>query len=232
MTVRRITRPRWLAGTVVTEYFPVPEAWFSGRAVRAPGLPGRHRVDWLYGPAGVAMNGDGVGLDGRLYHFAGPYDLGWVNRAGALTTPCWNGSWSRGRPAWLDLGWRNVGGAVTFPLADGSWSDGSPASVIPPRAAPRFEQGSSLPLAYWKRVAVDPRLIPLGSRVFISAYCDTPARGWFVAGDTGGAIIARHVDVFRRPPPSLADTRMLRGQTIFVVPPGTHPRRAPACAQR
>ncbi len=227
--VRRITRPRWLSDTVVTEYFPVREAWFSGRAVRASGIPGRHRADWLYGPHGVAMNGEGIGLDGHVYHFAGPYDLGWVNETGAPTKGCWNGRWSAGRPTWLDLGWRNARGGVTFPLAGGGWSNEPAARTIVPEAQPRFAPGSSLPLAYWKRVAVDPRLIPLGSRVFIPAYCRTPARGWFVAGDTGGAIIARHVDVFRSPPASLAETRALRGQKIFVLPPGTTARRAPSC---
>jgi len=98
--VRLITRPRWLPGTLVTEYFPVREAWFTGQAVAAPGLVTKHRVDWLDGAHGVAMNGEGIGLDGRVYHFTGPYDLSWVNEAGAATLPCWNGHWTRGEPAW------------------------------------------------------------------------------------------------------------------------------------
>jgi hypothetical protein len=229
LRVRRITRPRWLANTLVTEYFPVPESWFRGRLVRAPGLAERHRVDWLYGPAGVAMNGEGIGLDGRLYHFAGPWSIGWVNAAGKPTTGCWNGVWSAGKPAWLALGWRNAGGGVTFPLAAGGWSNGRGVRTVAPAERPRFGPGPSLPLAYWRRVAVDPRLIPLGSRVFIRAYCPTPAHGWFTAGDTGGAIIARHVDVYRAPPPSLADAHALWHQRIYVVPPGARPLSRPSC---
>jgi 3D (Asp-Asp-Asp) domain-containing protein len=94
---------------------------------------------------------------------------------------------------------------------------------------PRFAVGPSLSLDYWKRVAVDPKLIPLGSRVFIAAYCHTPAHGWFTAGDVGGAIVARHVDVFRAPPASLHGLHALWGQTVFVVPPGTVPRSRPRC---
>jgi hypothetical protein len=224
-----IIRPRWLGGTLVTEYFPVREAWFRGRLVSAPGLRSAHRADWLYGAHGVAMNGEGIGLDGRVYHFTGPYDLSWVNAAGLATLPCWNGHWTRGEPVWYGGGWRTRSGRVTFPLPVGGWSSGPPARMVPLVDPPRFAFASSLPLDYWKRVAVDPKLIPLGSRVFIAAYCQTPAHGWFTAGDVGGAIIARHVDVFRGPPPSLAGLRARWNQTIFVVPPATTPRHTPRC---
>ena len=116
VTEHRITHARWISDAVVTEYYPIRESWFLGRAASAPGLRGRHRVDWLYGPHGVAMNGEGLGVDGRYYHFAGPYGIGWVNSGGGATTPCWNGTWTRGKPAWLALGWRNRRGAVTYPL--------------------------------------------------------------------------------------------------------------------
>ena len=57
------------------------------------------------------------------------------------------------------------------------------------------------------------------------AYCDTPAHGWLTARDTGGAIIARHIDVYRAPPRERFGGRLFRGQRIYVVPPGfTTPR--------
>src|SRR5947209_8114656 len=59
---------KWFGSVTVTEYWPAPERWFVGRAVSAPGLPGRHRVDWLYSATGVSMEGEGIGLDGRLVH--------------------------------------------------------------------------------------------------------------------------------------------------------------------
>jgi 3D (Asp-Asp-Asp) domain-containing protein len=215
---------------LVTEYFPIREAWFRGRTLPAPGLTSQHRVDWLYGAHGVAMNGEGIGLDGRVYHFAGPYNLSWVNAGGAPTLPCWNGHWTRGKPVWYGSGWRNAFGQVTFPLPGGGWSNQRAVRLVHlPRPA-QFSAGPSLPLDYWKRVAVDPKLIPLGSRVFIPAYCRTPAHGWFTAGDVGGAIIARHVDVFRAPPAALADTHALWNQTIFVIPPGTTPQHPPRCS--
>jgi 3D (Asp-Asp-Asp) domain-containing protein len=227
--IRPITRPRWLPGTVITEYYPTKEDWFSGKLVSAPGLRGRHRVDWLYSSGGLAMEGQGIGRDGRWYHFAGPYSIGWVNPRGRATTACPDGSWTRGWPAWLSLGWRNARGAVTFPLGKGGWSEGRPTRFIPPPPDLRFARGPSRRLTYWRSAAVDPRLIALGSRIFIPAYCSKPGDGWFVAQDTGGAILVRHVDVYRPPPDAEASGRMLRGQKVFVVPPGTKPRRAPRC---
>jgi 3D (Asp-Asp-Asp) domain-containing protein len=205
---------------VITEYYPIREAWFVGKAARVPGLPGRHRVDWLYGAHGVAMNGEGLGRDGRFYHFAGPYGIGWVDADGHATSPCWNGTWTNGTPTWLDFGWRNRRGDVTFPRADGSWSNGHAVRYVPPPAALRFGAGRSRQLPFWHAVAVDPNVIPLGSRVFIPAYCNTPARGWFRALDTGGAIIAFHFDVYRSPPSAL-ELHGYRGQRVYVVPPGT-----------
>ena len=215
-----VTRPTWLSSVIVTEYYPAPERWFVGRRVAAPGLPGRHSVDWLYGAHGLPMEGEGIGRDGRLYHFAGPYGSPWVNRAGTRTSPCWNGEWTNGRPAWLGLGWRNGRGEVTFPLSAGGWSNGRATRVVSPATQPRFLPGPSRTLVYWKSAAVDPELIPLGSSLFVPAYCATPANGWLVARDTGGAIIARHIDVFRAPPRERFEGQLLRGQRIFVVPPG------------
>ena len=67
--VHEITSPRWVSNTLVTEYWPSPESWFHGRLVRAPGLPGRHPADWLFGSRGLAMEGEGITLGGRMVHF-------------------------------------------------------------------------------------------------------------------------------------------------------------------
>jgi hypothetical protein len=53
----QIARPRWLSPVLITEYVPAPEAWFNGRKVRAPGMPGLHRINWLYSARGLAMQG-------------------------------------------------------------------------------------------------------------------------------------------------------------------------------
>jgi len=47
----------------------------------------------------------------------------------------------------------------------------------------------------WYTVAVDPRVIPLGSRLYIPALAATPSGGWFVADDTGGAIKGKRIDI-------------------------------------
>ena len=97
-----------------------------------------------------------------------------------------------------------------------------------PRVWPRFGAGRSRQLPFWHAVATDPRVIPHGSRVFLRAYCDTPAHGWFRALDTGGAIIGFHVDVYRPPPSSLV-LHSLRGQRMYVAPPGTAVARSARC---
>jgi hypothetical protein len=220
--VKQIKRPRWVSKMLITEYFPAPERFFTGRLVRAPGLPGRHRIDWLYGARGLAMQGEGIGADGRFYHFAGPYSLTWRNAAGTPTYPCTRapGHWTSGRPKWIGTTWLNRTGQLTFPLPHARWSNGRPASAKPPSGAARFAPGAARTLTYWQHIAVDPRMIPHGSSVFIPAYCKTPSHGWFEAADTGGAIIGRHIDVFRAPPTKVWSSRVLRDTKVFVVPPG------------
>jgi 3D (Asp-Asp-Asp) domain-containing protein len=215
-----ITTPRWLGGFEITEYFSVPERWFIGRRVRAPGIPGRHRVDWLYSSNGVAMQGDGIGLDGRHYHFDAGGDAGWINVAGRRTRASACASrWSHGLPRWLEGGWRNRAGAITFPLEGGGWSNGTGGREIS-YAGVTFAPGSSQPLRPYRTVAVDPDLIPAGSRLYIPAYKSVNG-GWFVATDTGGAIIGRHLDVYRPPTGSIDDGgRYLTHRRVYVQPPG------------
>lgn len=213
-----VSKPRWVRNFLVTEYFPVPERWFVGARVRAPGLTGKHRVDWLYSARGVSMEGDGVGSDGRRYHIDGIGSQGWVTAEGRRTRPTRSG-WSRGAPFWRALGWRNRHRRVTFPLADGGWWRGVGVRYFQPRGI-SFAPGPSKPLDFYRSVAVDPRLIPLGSRVYIPAYRDTAGGGWFRAEDVGGAIIGRHLDVYRPPPPNPGGGQVLRGRRVFVDPPG------------
>jgi 3D (Asp-Asp-Asp) domain-containing protein len=211
-------RGRWLGRVTITEYWPAPESWFRGRLVTAPGLPGLHRIDWLYSATGVSMEGDGVGLDGRLYHIDSLGDGGWVTANGATTSP--GKGWSAGAPFWRAGGyWRNRSGAVTFPLSAGGWSDGAGHRYVPLRGV-TFAAGASLPLRFYGSIAVDPRVIPLGSRVYVPAYRGDGQGGWFIAQDTGGAINGHHIDVYRPPPLSAGDSgQYLTGERIFVIKP-------------
>jgi 3D (Asp-Asp-Asp) domain-containing protein len=208
----------WLGGVAVTEYWPAPESWFVGRLVTAPGLPGRHRIDWLYSATGMSMQGDGIALDGQRYHIAALGDGGWVTAAGKATSP--GNGWRSGAPYWRAGGyWRNGAGAVTFPLQAGGWSDGRGRRYVSLRHV-TFAAGSSLPLRYYQSIAVDPRVIPLGSRVYVPAYRDDGHGGWFIAQDTGGAINDHHIDVYRPPPGGPSDPgQSLTGQRIFVIAP-------------
>jgi 3D (Asp-Asp-Asp) domain-containing protein len=214
-----IHHPQWLSGVVITEYYPAPERWFTGRLVTAPGLPGRHPVDWFYSARGLAMEGDGITRRGQLAHIDALGSTYWVNAAGQKTKPVCLGLWSDGSPVWLRGGWRNRSGQVTYPLSAGGWSNGRGGRELG-YGGVTFAPGASLPVRYYHSIAVDPKLIPEGSRVYIPAYKRING-GWFVAQDTGGAIKGRHIDVYRPAPASPSDLgRYMRGQRVYVIPPG------------
>lgn len=210
---------RWLRRVVITEYWPAPEKWAVGKKVKAPGLRGKHRIDWLYSALGVSMEGQGLGLDGRMYHIENLGDGGWVTAAGKSTLA--SDGFAAGPPYWRAGGyWRNHHRAVTFPLAAGGWSAGRGVKYVPLHGV-TFAPGASLPLHFYRSIAVDPNVIPTGSRVYIPAYRNDGHGGWFVAQDTGGAINGHHVDVYRSPPASPTDGgQYMTGQRIFVIKPG------------
>jgi hypothetical protein len=212
------SRGAWLHRVTVTEYWPAPEAWFTGRPVAAPGIPGRHRIDWLYSAAGVSMEGEGLGLDGQLYHLDATGQAGWVTAAGKPTSAA--DGFAAGAPYWrAGAYWLSRTHAVTFPLAAGGWSDGRGRRYVPLRGA-SFARGPALPLRYYQSIAVDPSVIPLGSRVYIPAYRRDGHGGWFVAQDTGGAIRGRHIDVFRAPPATpFGSGAYLLNAKVYVIPP-------------
>lgn len=209
---------KWLKGFTITEYWPAPESWFVGQLVSGPGLSGKHRIDWLYSAAGVSMQGEGLGLDGQMYHLQSPGDGGWVTATGKPTSP--SDGWSAGSPFWRAGGyWRSALGAVTFPLKDGGWFAGAGKKYLPLPGI-TFAAGPSLPLTFYGSVAVDPRVIPLGSLVYIPAYRSDGHGGWFVAQDTGGGVLGHHIDVFRPPPPNQHDSgRYLTGTRVLVIRP-------------
>jgi 3D (Asp-Asp-Asp) domain-containing protein len=208
----------WLRGVTVTQYWPAPESWFVGALITAPGLAGKHRIDWLYSAMGMSMQGDGIGLDRRTYHINALGQGGWVTATGVATSP--SDGWSAGAPFWRAGGyWQGPGGAVTFPLVQGGWSAGLGRRYVPLPGV-TFARGVPGRLHYYQSLAVDPDVIPLGSRVYIPAYRHDGHGGWFIAQDTGGAIVGSHVDVYRSPPPSARTPgQELIGQRVFVIKP-------------
>jgi 3D (Asp-Asp-Asp) domain-containing protein len=162
------------------------------------------------------MEGEGIGLDGRLYHIDALGAGGWVTAADKPTSSTDN--WLAGPPFWRAGGYyRNRSGAVTFPLQRGGWSNGAGTRYIPLPGV-SFASGASLRLRFFQSIAVDPAVIALGSLVYIPAYSQDGHGGWFLAQDTGGAIDGRHVDVYRSPPANPADANgYLTGQRVFVV---------------
>jgi 3D (Asp-Asp-Asp) domain-containing protein len=222
---RPLSKAGWLHRVEVTEYWPAPESWFVGEKVPAPGLSGKHRIDWLYSATGVSMEGEGIGLDGRLFHIDALGQGGWVNGRGRPTEPGKDG-WSGGPPVWrAGAYWLTRTHLLTFPLDAGGWSAGTGKRYVPLPGV-SFKAGAAKPLHSWRSIAVDPRVIPLGSLVYIAAYAKTPGHGWFRAQDVGGAIDGRHVDVFRTPPKEAgAGGGLLTGQRVYVIPPGAKPGR-------
>ena len=219
----------WLKHVLVTEYFPAPERWFNGRKVRAPGLIRKHRVDWLYSGSGVAMEGDGVSLEGRRVHLDFSEQTYWIAFDGKKTRPTLSGGWTHGSPAWIAGGWRNAAHEVTYPLNGRGWSNGPAVHYHRPRGI-RFARGPSRRLTPWESIAVDPKLIPLGSRVFVPVYCFSRGHAWFRAEDTGGAIKRRHIDVYRRPPKTSGGAAEYTDQRIYVLEPGEKtPKSTPTC---
>jgi 3D (Asp-Asp-Asp) domain-containing protein len=208
----------WLRAITITEYWPAPESWFRGRLVSAPGLPGKHRIDWLYSAEGMSMEGEGYGLDGRMYHIDSLGDGGWVTESGQPTDA--SDGFAAGAPYWRAGGyWRGRGGAVTFPLLQGGWSNGGGGRYVPLPGV-TFAAGAPLPLHFYRSIAVDPRVIGLGSRVYIPAYRHDGYGGWFIAQDTGGAIVGHRIDVYRTPPKSPTDGgQYLTSQSAFVIKP-------------
>jgi 3D (Asp-Asp-Asp) domain-containing protein len=215
-----LTGGAWYHHVSVTEYWPAPESWFVGALVSAPGLQGLHRIDWLYSATGVSMEGEGVGLDGRTYHIDAMGSGGWLTAAGKPTSAA--DGFAAGAPYWRAGGyWTTATDTITFPLALGGWSAGAGTTYVPLNGV-TFAAGSSLPLQYYQSIAVDPRVIPLGSRVYLPAYKDDGHGGWFVAQDTGGAIRGRHFDVFRPPPASpVVSGQSLTRQVAYVIKPSS-----------
>jgi 3D (Asp-Asp-Asp) domain-containing protein len=59
-----------------------------------------------------------------------------------------------------------------------------------------------------KLIAVDPGVIPLGSKVWVEGY------GVAIAGDTGGAIIGHKIDVLM---PNSAKARQWGRKTVKII---------------
>ncbi len=215
-SAKTLKKPTWLSRVVITEYYPVPEWWFVGARVQTPGLGRKSKVDWLYSARGVSMEGDGIGMDGKRYHISSVGSSGWITSRGRRASFGVGGIFA---PFWRAAGyWKNARGAVTFPLETGGWYAGQGKRYVGANGI-AFGSGPSRPLRYYRSVAVDPSLIPLGSLVYAPAYKPLNGDGWFRADDTGGAITGHHIDVFRRPPDSQSDRgRYLNGRKIFVVP--------------
>lgn len=47
-----------------------------------------------------------------------------------------------------------------------------------------------------RTIAVDPEVIPLGSRVYVSCESWPEVNGWYIAEDTGGVIKGNIIDVY------------------------------------
>jgi 3D (Asp-Asp-Asp) domain-containing protein len=190
--------PTILENVLITEYAPAREEDFTGIKVPLPGLKGRYRVDWAYSARGIMMEGEGIGEDGKLYQLEKGFGGGWLNSKGSPTVPGKDGLWSDGPPAWNSRSPRWISNkGITFPLEQGGWSNdfgskrGSDLGILFKQVVGEHK------LSVNRSIAVDPKVIPLGSMVYIPYYATEENGGWFVAEDVGGAIQGLHIDVYR-----------------------------------
>jgi len=94
-----------------------------------------YRVDWLYSSQGVAMEGDGIGADGRHYHIDALGSGGWVNRAGHPTRPGSAPDAGARTAGWLQGGWRNSRGEGDLPASGRRVGRAAPAAAASLTAA-------------------------------------------------------------------------------------------------
>jgi len=83
------------------------------------------------------------------------------------------------------------------------------------------------PVAAWKglplrsgMIAVDPRVIPLGTRVFVTGYHDPnlPAGGFVgIAADTGGAIRGNRIDIFMDASPREVSNFGIQNAQVYIL---------------
>ena len=195
----KLRKRQWITNFVVTEYWPVPENWFTGKKVSAPGLKRPARIDWLYSARGVSMEGDGVDSDGRRVHIDCLGRAGWINKKGRRTVPGSDG-WSGGPPFWRNARiWFNKRGLPTFPLSAGGWSDGKGR-----RYSRQF--GYLLrrrPVARPGLLRLDrggPRLHPARQPHLHPRLQDPSTAAGSAPRTPAARSSARHLDVFRPPP--------------------------------
>lgn len=83
------------------------------------------------------------------------------------------------------------------------------------------------PVAAWKglalspgMIAVDPRIIPLGSKVFVTGYSDPnlPPGGFVgIAADTGGAIKGNRIDIYMEASPREVSNFGVQNAQVYVL---------------
>ena len=69
----------------------------------------------------------------------------------------------------------------------------------------------------WFTVATDPKVIPMGTQLYIPALADSPSRGYTIAEDRGGAIQGHTLDICF---PTQAEAFQFgrREITVYVMP--------------
>jgi 3D (Asp-Asp-Asp) domain-containing protein len=155
----------------ITYYTVAEEAKLTGTKTGdygsfAPrGLGGKtYKKEFICSAWGVAMQGTGLGLDGKYVHWKRGGGC-WLARDGRCTT-----SGDRQRPPF----WLNNCESAEFEYVN------------------KVTGASGRELVENYSCAVDPKVIPLGSYVWMES-----EQRWCRADDTGGWIKGNHIDIFR-----------------------------------
>lgn len=73
------------------------------------------------------------------------------------------------------------------------------------------------PLTPYKYIAVDPKVIPYGTKVYIPEFRDSPFGGVFIADDCGGAIKGNKIDVLLPNKKTASKFGRKKSYTIYIL---------------
>ena len=111
-----------------------------------------------------------------------------------------NGSWYKinfnGKEGWVSKSYIKVGGSNTSQSSSQNNSNNSQSNVVrtmkvEASAYTGYSTTSTGQKPVWGTIAVDPKVIPYGTKVYIPQFGRT-----FIANNTGGAIKGNKIDIF------------------------------------
>ena len=193
--------PALALGRADHRVLPRAREWFHGRLVKAHGLPGRHRIDWLYSSRGPRDAGRGHRRRRPLLPLHRSVLATWHNASGGATVPC-----------------RRVPGA---------WTDGSPEPGSARRWKARFAPGRVAAAQLLARRRRRPAADPARQQHLRAARTATPRATAGSSPPTPAARSSARTSTSSAPRRRSLELEPHRDARIYVVPPGLRPAGKP-----